>query len=315
MRAIAVRQFGGPEVLEPCELPEPSVRPGHLKLRTRLAGVNYADIHLREGTYPAPMPCPFIPGNEVLGSSEDGRRFVALSRGGGYAETTVVHRKLAFEVPEGIADHDAISLMLQGNTAWHLLFTDLRVTADDTVLIPAAAGGVGSLAVQLAKHAGASVVAMASSEEKRITARELGADAVVDSSMAESLTERILDAAGGPVSAALEMTGGDVFHATLAALTPRGRMAVFGAVTGVDGLVPITSLLAGSKAVSGFWLPNLYPSRTHLNDSMSALFTAVAEGWLKPLNGPVYKLGQARQAHHDLAARLTTGKIVLDLDR
>ncbi|MFJ4184168.1 zinc-binding alcohol dehydrogenase family protein [Kitasatospora sp. NPDC089509] len=313
MQAITVRQFGGPEVLELCELPEPSVRPGHLKLRTRLAGVNYADVHLREGTYPAPMPLPFIPGNEVLGTSEDGRRFVALSRGGGYAETAVVHRKLAFEVPDGIADHDAIALMLQGNTAWHLLFTDLRVTAEDTVLVPAAAGGVGSLAVQLAKHAGAKVVAMASSDAKRRTATELGADAVVDSSTTEGLTEQILDAAGGRVTAALEMTGGDVFHSTLAALTPRGRLAIFGAVTGADGLVPLTSLLAGSKAVSGFWLPNLYPSRTHLNDSMSALFTAVTEGWLKPLNGQVYKLGQARLAHHDLAARLTSGKVVLDL--
>ncbi|MFJ6381423.1 zinc-binding alcohol dehydrogenase family protein [Kitasatospora sp. NPDC092039] len=315
MRAIAVREFGGPEVLEPTEMPEPELRPGHLRLRTRLAGVNFADIHLREGSYPAPMPTPFIPGNEVLGIAEDGRRYIALSRGGGYAETAVVHRKLAFEVPEGIADHDAVALTLQGNTAWHLLFTDLRVTADDTVLVPAAAGGVGSLAVQLAKHAGAKVIAMASSEDKRRTATALGADAVVDSSTPEGLTDRILEAAGGPVSAAMEMTGGDVFHATLAALTPRGRLAVFGAVTGADGLVPITSLLAGSKAVSGFWLPNLYPSRTHLNDSMSALFAAVADGWLKPLNGPVYKLGQARQAHHDLAARLTSGKVVLDLDR
>ncbi|MFE4359911.1 MULTISPECIES: quinone oxidoreductase family protein [Streptomycetaceae] len=315
MRAIAVREFGGPEVLEPTELPEPESRPGHIRLRTRLAGVNYADVHLREGSYPAPMPAPFIPGNEVLGIAEDGRRYIALSRGGGYAETAVVHRKLAFEVPDGIADHDAVALTLQGNTAWHLLFTDLRVTAGDTVLVPAAAGGVGSLAVQLAKHAGAKVVAMASSEEKRRIAAELGADAVVDSSTAEHLTERILDAAGGHVTAAMEMTGGDVVHATLAALTPRGRLAVFGSVTGANGLVPITSLLAGSKAVSGFWLPNLYPSRTHINDSMSALFTAVTEGWLKPLNGPVYKLGQARQAHHDLAARLTTGKIVLDVDR
>ncbi|MFF2616855.1 zinc-binding alcohol dehydrogenase family protein [Kitasatospora sp. NPDC058046] len=315
MRAIAVREFGGPEVLEPTELPEPESRPGHLRLRIRLAGVNYADVHLREGSYPAPMPAPFVPGNEVLGIAEDGRRYIALSRGGGYAETAVVHRKLAFEVPDGIADHDAVALTLQGNTAWHLLFTDLRVTAGDTVLVPAAAGGVGSLAVQLAKHVGAKVVAMASSADKRRIATGLGADAVVDSSTTEGLTERILDAAGGHVTAAMEMTGGDVVHATLAALTPRGRLAVFGSVTGANGLVPITSLLAGSKAVSGFWLPNLYPSRTHLNDSMSALFTAVTEGWIKPLNGPVYKLGQARQAHHDLAARRTTGKIVLDVDR
>ncbi|MEV0536779.1 zinc-binding dehydrogenase [Kitasatospora sp. NPDC050463] len=314
MRAIAVRQFGGPEMLELCDMPEPAVRPGHLRLRTRLAGVNYADIHLREGTYPAPMPCPFIPGNEVLGTGEDGRRFVALGRGGGYAETVSAHKKLTFEVPDSVGDHDAIALMLQGNTAWHLLHTDLRLTAEDTILIPAAAGGVGSLAVQLAKRVGAKVVAMAGTEAKREIATALGADAVVDSSTADGLTERIVDAAGGHVTAALEMTGGDVFHATLNALTPRGRLSVFGAVTGVNGLVPITQLVAGSKSVTGFWLPSLYPSRTHLNESMNALFTAVADGWLKPLRGRSYRLGQARQAHHDLAARLTTGKTVLDLD-
>ncbi|QKW20591.1 zinc-binding dehydrogenase [Kitasatospora sp. NA04385] len=313
MRAVVVREFGGPEVLELSEMPEPATRPSSLKLRTRLAGVNFADVHLREGTYPAPMPCPFIPGNEVLGESEDGRRFVALGKGGGYAEAAAVHRKLAFEVPDAVADRDAIALMLQGNTAWHLLHTDLRLTAEDTLLVPAAAGGVGSLAVQLAKHTGAKVVAMAGTEAKRQLAADLGADAVVDSSTAEGLTERILDAAGGHVTAAMEMTGGDVFHATLDALSPRGRLSVFGSVTGTQGLVPIAQLVGQSKSVTGFWLPSLYPSRTLLNESMAALFAAVADGWLKPLHGPTYKLGQARQAHADLAARLTTGKVVLDL--
>ncbi|GAB7185701.1 hypothetical protein ATKI12_5532 [Kitasatospora sp. Ki12] len=313
MRAIAVREFGGPEVLELCEMPEPEIKPGRIRLRTRLAGVNYADIHLREGTYPAPMPAPFIPGNEVLGEAEDGRRYVSLGRGGGYAEINAAHRKLTFEVPDGVDDHSAVALMLQGNTAWHLLHTDLRLTAEDTLLVPAAAGGVGSLAVQLAKRIGAKVVAMASTEAKRQTAIDLGADAVVDSSVVEGLAERILEAAGGHVTAAMEMTGGQVLHETLDALTPRGRMSVFGAVTGVDGLVPITQLVAGSKSITGFWLPSLYPSRTHINESMTALFTAVQEGWLKPLTGPVYKLGQARQAHHDLAARLTAGKVVLDV--
>ncbi|MFD7736018.1 zinc-binding alcohol dehydrogenase family protein [Kitasatospora phosalacinea] len=313
MRAVVVREFGGPEVLELSEMPEPTTRPGHLKLRTRLAGVNYADTHLREGTYPAPMPCPFIPGNEVLGESEDGRRFVALGKGGGYAEQAAVHRKLAFEVPDAVADRDAVALMLQGNTAWHLLHADLRLTAEDTLLVPAAAGGVGSLAVQLAKRTGAKVVAMAGTEAKRQLAADLGADAVVDSSTVEGLTERILDAAGGHVTAAMEMTGGDVFHATLDALSPRGRLSVFGSVTGTQGLVPIAQLVGQSKSVTGFWLPSLYPSRTLLNESMAQLFTAVADGWLKPLHGPAYKLGQARQAHADLAARLTTGKVVLDL--
>ncbi|MFJ4676920.1 zinc-binding alcohol dehydrogenase family protein [Kitasatospora sp. NPDC088783] len=313
MRAVVVREFGGPEVLELCEMPEPTMRPSSLKLRTRLAGVNFADVHLREGTYPAPMPCPFIPGNEVLGQREDGRRFVALSKGGGYAEEVAVHRKLAFEVPDAVADRDAIALMLQGNTAWHLLHTDLRLTAEDTLLVPAAAGGVGSLAVQLAKRTGAKVVAMAGTDAKRKLATDLGADAVVDSSTVDGLTERILDAAGGHVTAAMEMTGAEVFHATLDALSPRGRLSVFGSVTGVQGLVPISQLVGQSKSVTGFWLPSLYPSRTLLNESMAELFAAVADGWLKPLHGPAYKLGQARQAHTDLAARLTTGKAVLDL--
>ncbi|MFD7645989.1 zinc-binding alcohol dehydrogenase family protein [Kitasatospora sp. NPDC059795] len=314
MRAIAVRQFGGPEVLELCGMPEPAVKGTHLKLRTRLAGVNFADIHLREGSYPSPLPCPFIPGNEVLGVAEDGRRFVALAKGGGYAEAVAAHRKLAFEVPDAVSDHDAIALTLQGNTAWHLLHTDLRLTAEDTLLVPAAAGGVGSIAVQLAKRTGAKVIAMAGTEAKRQLATDLGADAVVDSSTIDGLTERILDAAGGHVTAALEMTGGEVFHATLDALTPRGRLSVFGSVTGTEGLVPIAQLVGQSKSVTGFWLPSLYPSRTHLNDSMTALFDAVAAGWLKPVHGPVYRLGQARQAHHDLAARLTTGKVVLNLN-
>ncbi|MCG6496925.1 zinc-binding dehydrogenase [Kitasatospora sp. A2-31] len=313
MRAIAVKEFGGPEVLELCEIPEPEIRPGRLRLRTILAGVNFADIHLREGTYPAPMPCPFVPGNEVLGEAEDGRRYVALGKGGGYAEVVAAHRKLAFEVPDGVSDHEAVALMLQGNTAWHLLHTDLKLTAEDTLLVPAAAGGVGSLAVQLAKCTGAKVVAMAGTEDKRRIALGLGADAVVDSSTTEDLAERIVEAASGQVTAALEMTGGDVFYATLNALTPRGRMSVFGAVTGVEGLVPITQLVGQSKSVTGFWLPSLYPSRTHINDSMNALFDAVQEGWLKPLPGPVYKLGQARQAHTDLAARLTSGKVVLNV--
>ncbi|GAA2119303.1 zinc-binding dehydrogenase [Kitasatospora saccharophila] len=313
MRAVVVREFGGPEVLELSEMPEPAMRPSSLKLRTRLAGVNFADVHLREGTYPAPMAPPFIPGNEVLGESDDGRRFVALSKGGGYAETAAVHRKLAFEVPDIVADRDAIALLLQGNTAWHLLHTDLRLTSEDTLLVPAAAGGVGSFAVQLAKRVGAKVVAMAGTEAKRQLATDLGADAVVDSSTTDDLTERILDAAGGHVTAAMEMTGGDVFHATLDALSPRGRLSVYGSVTGTQGLVPLAQLVGQSKSVTGFWLPSLYPSRTHLTESMAALFTAVADGWLKPLHGPTYKLGQARQAHADLATRLTTGKVVLDL--
>ncbi|MGG2465399.1 quinone oxidoreductase family protein [Streptomyces sp. RGM 3693] len=313
MRAIVMREFGGPDVLRLEDAPEPAPRAGHALAEVTLAGVNYADVHVRGDSYLAPVELPYIPGNEVVGTIE-GRRVVGLTRGGGYAERTLLHRRVTWDVPDAVSDEQAVALALQGNSAWHLLFTALRLTKGETVVVPAAAGGVGTLAVQLAARAGAKIIGLAGTAAKRQLALDLGAHAVVDST-AEDLTERILDAAGGPVEAALEMTGGATFARTLAAVAPRGRLAVYGFAGGELANVSTRELMERSLTVSGFWLPQLYGDRTALPTSMRALFDAVADGSLTTLTGTTYALGEAAQAHHDLAARTPTGKLALDVTR
>ncbi|MEK2472975.1 quinone oxidoreductase family protein [Streptomyces noursei] len=314
MRAIVMREFGGPDVLRLEEAPEPTPRAGHALVDVTLAGVNYADVHVRGDTYLAPVELPYIPGNEVVGTVDGGRRVVGLTRGGGYAERALLHRRVTWDIPDTVSDEQAVALALQGNSAWHLLFTALRLTEGESVVVPAAAGGVGTLAVQLAARAGAKVIGLAGTAAKRQLALDLGAHAVVDST-AEDLTERILDAAGGPVETALEMTGGATFARTLAAVAPRGRLAVYGFAGGELANVSTRELMERSLTVSGFWLPQLYADRTALPTSMRALFDAVADGSLTTLTGTTYALGDAMRAHHDLAARTPTGKLALDVTR
>jgi NADPH2:quinone reductase len=273
--------------------------------------VNYADVHVRENSYLAPVELPYIPGNEVLGTAPDGRRLVGLTQGGGYAEQAHLHRRVAWEVPDDITDDEAICLALQGQSAWHLLFTAADVKAGDRVVIPAAGGGLGSIAVQLAKQAGATVIALASTEDKRRLAGDLGADTVVDST-ATDLTEAILDAAGGPATVALEMTGGPDLPAILATLAPRGRLALYGFASGQLADVPARTLMEKSLTLCGFWLPNLYSDRHALPTSMAKLFDAVRARDLRTVTGAVFPLGEAATAHTTLATRTHLGKLSLD---
>ncbi|MFJ9821796.1 zinc-binding alcohol dehydrogenase family protein [Streptomyces sp. NPDC101151] len=295
------------------DVPDPEPARGQILLDVRLAGVNYADVHVRGNTYLAPVELPYIPGNEVVGTTADGKRVVALTQGGGYAQKAAVHRRLQWEIPDEVTDEQAVPLALQGNSAYHLLFTVAQIIKGQTVVIPAAAGGVGSLAVQLAHRAGARVIALAGTGEKRRLALELGAAAAVDSSDEDGLTERILDAAGGPVHAALEMTGGKTLQQTLAAVGPRGRLVVYGFAGGQLADVPVHTLLQKSVTVAGFWLPHLYTDRTlPLAASMRQLFGAVGNGTLKIVTGGTYPLADASKAHHVLNSRAGMGKFSLD---
>jgi NADPH2:quinone reductase len=312
-----MHEFGGPEVLQMEEVPDPQPRRTEVLLDVTRAGVNFADVHVRGNTYLAPVELPYIPGNEVVGTTPDGKRVVALTRGGGYAERVAVHRALHWEIPDNVSDEQAVALALQGNTAWHLLFTVTRVTEGERIVIPAAAGGVGSLAVQLASQLGARVVALAGTEEKRQLALDLGAAAVVDSSYDDNLTERIKEAAGGPVEAALEMTGGSTMHQTVAALAPRGRLATYGFASGKLTDLSVHTLLQHSITVSGFWLPNLYTAERGalLARSTKGLFAAVANGSLKIINGGTYPLTEAAEAHRKINSRSATGKVSLDTSK
>jgi hypothetical protein len=169
MRAIRITEFGGPEVLTYVDdEPEPRPSPAWQVLEVDAAGVNFADTHQAEDTYLAPASLPMIPGAEAVGRLPDGRRVVALLAGGGYAERVAVAPPVAFEVPDEVSDGAALALVLQGTTAWHLLHTSARMTPGESVVVFAAAGGVGSLAVQLAKRYGAGrIIAVASSPDKR----------------------------------------------------------------------------------------------------------------------------------------------------
>ncbi len=317
MRAIRVERFGGPEVLELVEdAPEPSVGAGMALLEVTRAGINFADTHQAEDSYLAPTQLPLVPGVEAAGTV-DGRRVVALLPAGGYAERAAAPTATTFALPDGVDDGTACALVLQGTTAWHVLHTSARVRPGETVVVMAAAGGVGTLAVQLARAAGAGrVVAVASTPEKRALAEELGADASVDSG-AEDLTAAIRDACGGRSDVVLEMTGGPTTAACLDTLAPFGRLVIYGmASREPTPPVDLGRLTVRSQGVIGFWLVHAMrdPARL-LAGPMAEMMDLVTRGDLRAIVGDTYPLSEARRAHEDLRARRTVGKLLLDPSR
>jgi NADPH2:quinone reductase len=319
MRAIQVSRFGGPEVLEVVDLPSPQPRGQLQLLDVTAAGVNYADTHQCADDYLAPQRVPFVPGAEVVGRDADGHRVVALLATGGYAEQALAHPASTFALPDEVDDTTALALVLQGTTAWHLLRTSARMSRGETVVVHAAAGGVGSLAVQLARELGAGrVIATASTSEKRDLARELGADVALDPGAAtgdpSDLRDALLEAnEGKPVDVVLEMTGGRVFDASFKALAPFGRLVTYGIASRVPP-TPVAAgpLMATSRAVVGFWLTHALQLPDGLRPAMTELLQLHAAGRLRALDGGRYPLEGARQAHEDIASRRTHGKLVLD---
>lgn len=312
MRAIQIEEFGGPEVMQVVELPDPEPADGEVLVEVARAGINFADTHATRNDYLAEQALPLIPGGEISGRTPDGRRVAAILATGGYASKVVVPEAFLVPVPDSVSDDVAASLLLQGLTAHALVHRCARLGEGETVVIQAAGGGTGTLAVQLAKRAGGRVIALASSEEKRELAARLGADATVDS-RAEDLTEAIIAANDGSrVDAVLEMSGGDTFDACYHALAPFGRHVVFGIASREQREVSTGSLLRHSRSVIGFWLMHLIPHRDEVAAMIGDLLRAVGSGELEVVVGGVYPLSEAQRAHEDLAARRSTGKLLLD---
>jgi len=314
MRAIVVQRFGGPEVLEPVlDAPEPVLVAGTELLDISRAGINFADTHQAEDTYLAPTSLPLIPGVEAAGRIR-GRRVVALLPQGGYAERAAAPVATTFDIPDAVDDGTACALVLQGTTAWHVLRTSAQLRPGETVVVMAAAGGVGTLAVQLARILGAGrVVAVASSPEKRALAAELGADATVASDE-DDLTGAIREACGGRSDVVLEMTGGPTTAACLATLAPFGRLVLYGmASREPTPPVDLGHLTVRSQGVLGFWLAHAMrdPARM-LAGPITEMLGLVARGDLRAIVGDTYPLSEARRAHEDLRARRTVGKLLLD---
>jgi NADPH:quinone reductase len=313
MRAVQISEFGGPDVLDLVDLPVPEPADGQLLVEVARSGINFADTHTREDSYVAKFELPLVPGGEVAGTV-DGRRVVSMLMGqGGYAEYSVAPAATTFDIPDGLSDEAALALLIQGLTAWHLYRTSAGIRQGESVVVHAAAGGVGNLAVQLGKPMGAGrVIATASSEEKRRLALELGADAAVDSG-SEDLHGALLEANGGnKVDVVFEMAGGPVFDASLRALAPFGRVVVYGVASREQREVRSGYLMSKSKSVVGFYLGHCLGRRDMMEEPLADLFERAARGELVPQVGTVYPLSEVRRAHEDLGARRTTGKLTLD---
>jgi NADPH:quinone reductase len=312
MKAIQIEEFGGPEVLKLVEVPDPEPDDGQVVVDVARAGMNFADTHAIRNDYLAEQTLPLIPGGEISGTTADGRRVAALVGNGGYAQKVAVPEAWLVPLPDEVSDEQAAGLLLQGLTAHALLHHCAHVEEGETVVVEAGGGGTGSLAVQLAKRAGAKVIALASSDDKRALAERLGADATADS-RADDLKQAILDANGGEkVDVVLHMSGTG-FEDELHVLGMLGRIVVFGNAARHPNELATNYLLQTSKSVLGFWLVALIMRRRDLIQSMTAdLLGAVASGELEVVIGNTYPLSEAARAHTDMQERRTSGKLLLD---
>jgi NADPH2:quinone reductase len=314
MRAIRITEYGGPEVLQIADVPDPVKADGFDLIEVTGAGVNFADTHQTENSYLSTTELPLIPGSEVVGITQDGRRVAALVGSGGYAEKALGFPGMEFALPDAVSDGQALALMVQGLSAYHLLRTSTHLAAGESVVVHAAAGGVGTIAIQLAKLWGAGrVIGVASSADKRRLVESLGADATVDAK-SDDLKSALIEANDGqPVDIVLEMTGGPTFDASLAALAPLGRIAIFGMASRTPPApIDAGALLQRSRAVIGFWLVHFMSKPGMVQEPMAEMLDLIATGKLSPVVGGTYSLADAHKAHEDLLSRASTGKLVLD---
>ena len=312
MKAIQLTEFSGADAMEYVDVPDPEPGDGEVLVEVARCGVNFADTHVTRNDYLAKQELPLIPGAEVSGRTPGDQRVAAMLMNGGYAQKVAVPEAMLVPVPDTVSDDQAAAILLQGLTAHALVHRCARLEPGETVVVEAAAGGTGSLAVQLAKRQGARVIGLASSTEKRELVERLGADATADS-RAEDLEAAILEANDGKqVDAVLEMAGGEAFDASMRTLAPFGRMVTFGIASREQNEVATGALMRTSRSVVGFWLMHLFTDPAGMADAVSELFGALEMGDLEVVIDSVRPLSGAREVHEDLAARRTQGKVLLD---
>jgi NADPH:quinone reductase len=318
--AIVVRSTGGPEVLELDKIEPATPASGDLVVSVAAAGVNFIDCYHRSGYYP--MSLPFVPGSEGAGTViafgdevtgfVEGDHVAWTAAPGSYAQHAIVPATAAFKVPDGVEDEVAAAAMLQGITAHYLVTSTYAVKPGDTVLVHAAAGGVGLLLVQLAKFRGGKVIGTVSTPEKEALAREAGADEVIRYTETD-FAEAVADLTGGVgVAAVYDGVGKTTFEGSLASLSRRGVLALFGASSGpVPPLDPQRLAKAGSVFLTRPTIVDHIATQDEFQWRCDELFSAIAAGRVSIRIGGRYPLADARKAHEDLEGRRTTGKLLL----
>ncbi len=322
VQAIRIAQTGGPEVLRPAQIDEPLPGPGEVLVRQTFAGVNYIDTAFRRGAIERELP--FVPGREGAGT------IVALGAGvagvavgdrvgysetpwlGGYAEVNRVPFSEIVPIPDDVDDATACALMLQGLTAQYLCASTYAVQAGDTVLVHAAAGGVGALLVQLAKRRGARVIATAGGPEKVALALGDGADEGIDYRTTDFAPEVMRLTGGGGVAVAYDAVGRDTWGRSMSVLRRRGMLVLYGTSSGPVPPLDVQRLgAAGSLYVTRPTLTDYKRERAELLGRANDLFDAVRAGALRVRIGARYALTEAAEAHRALEARETAGKLLL----
>ncbi len=321
MKAIRVAKYGGPEELQLQEVAQPEPGAGEALVRVHASGVNYADIYFRNGTLARPIPFPFTLGIEGAGEIEAvGEGVSELKRGdrvaykwslGSYAEYDVVKAAEIAPLPDGVSFHDGAAIILQGLTAHYLVHEFCPIKRGSTVLVHAAAGGVGLLLVQWVKHMGAVVIGTVFTDEKAKIARGAGADHVIRYTK-QDFAEQAKNLTGGAgVDYVIDGVGKTTFTKDLDALKPRGWATIFGMPSGpADPVVP-NSLMMKSLTISGGALSNYTVTRDELLRRASDVFAGLREGWLKLRVDRTFPLAQAAEAHQLLESRQTAGKLIL----
>jgi NADPH2:quinone reductase len=302
VKAVVLRETGGPERLELADVPEPVGGDGKVLVRVRAAGVNFLDLLIRQGRYAQTPELPYMLGNELAGEAEAGR-VMALTGGGCYAELAAVDERSLVPLPDSASFEEGASFLLAFLTAWIPLTRQVEVGPGTTVLVHAAAGGVGSAAIQVARHLGARVVAMASSEAKLELARSLGADEAYDyGEPAEAVRADVV----------VDPVGGDLFAASLKTLEPLGTLIAIGYAGGLWSQLDPALLVGRNIGVQGFYLGRLMRRRPELvreaTEEVVALWRA---GAVRPVVGAVYPLAEAAEAHRLIEERRNQGKVVL----
>lgn len=319
MKAIQVKQLGGPEVLQVTEIPDPQPKPNEAVVKIGAAGVNFIDAYQREGRYKVSLP--FVIGQEGAGTItavgsdvttlKPGDRVAWTSVLGAYAEYAAVPADRLVSIPQGVSDEQAAAVMLQGMTAHYLCHDTFPVKRGNTVLIHAAAGGVGLLLVQMTHNLGARIIGTVSTDDKAHLARDAGVDDVIIYSKTdfEQETKKLTDGKG--VDVIFDGVGRTTFEKGLNILRPRGYMVLFGGSSGpVPPFDPI-QLSKGSLFLTRPTLIHYIATPEELQRRAADVFGMIRDGKLKLTMEHTYPLSEAQQAHRDLASRKTTGKLLL----
>lgn len=321
MKAIRIHEIGDPEVMQLEEIETPAPKAGEVLIKVAAAGVNYADLAQRAGAYLTPTRTPMTPGLEIAGtvvalgegvnSVAEGTRVAAFCDGG-YAEYAISQASMVIPIPPALDFTHAAAFPLQGITAYQLLQESAHIQSGESVLVHAAAGGVGTLAVQLAKLMGAgTVIGTASNTEKLDLVRRLGADAAINYTQ-DDWVDQVKNVTGGNgADIILEMVGGTISEQSLHCLAPFGRMVVYGVASGQISQFSGPQLMYKNQAIIGYWLVGQISRPDRIRMAIMSLMQYLLSDQLEIIVGQTFPLEQAVEAHKAIAARRTTGKVVL----